>query len=68
MGAGRGVFKGEFGESERIGGGNKGDRASGKFRVSLRVLRGLGGVADAVFAGGFGLVHGRVGAGDELLG
>src|SRR5215203_4118807 len=32
------------------------------------VQRGFGGVADAVLVGGFGLVHGRVGAGDELLG
>ena len=32
------------------------------------VLGGFGGVADAVLAGGLGLVHGGVGAGDELLG
>src|ERR1044071_6749837 len=49
-------FGGRGGGLKRPGGGRSG------------VLGGFGGVADAVLAGGLGLVHGGVGAGDELLG
>ncbi|MFL6257350.1 MAG: hypothetical protein ACJ74T_20255, partial [Pyrinomonadaceae bacterium] len=54
MGAGWGDFKREVRRCERIGGEKEGESAS----VKLCVLRGFGGIADAVLAGGFGLVHG----------